>query len=389
MDAISILKRVSLATLLLAGSATCASAAGPTCPLKWYTPKKGLAEAKASNRPVVMVFSQSGTRSHDWFAASYKTKEGRLVWRHVAALNEAKVVLIKVRPPARLKLTADASAQQVSMLQRANKKLLERYRKLTARYAIARIPTVLFLSPNGDTVFKTYTRVPESTVVSALKHMPQYFHHYQQARALMEKTDPAKVKTDVPFGPTEARGNWYSSMSHAIAAAKAKDKPIVAVFTQTGSTGLDWFGHIPGLYGDLEWSNNKELKDSGAVLAKIAPPTKLKLAVGTPYTEVGKLRTALKKMTDNYAKWAKKYGVTRIPSVRFLSPDGQMVLKSYNRQPQSLVITGLKKMGKLFADYKQMREMLKEADDDEEDKDDKIESGNGGKVNPKNSGGDF
>jgi len=374
----------------LAALAFAADAAEETCPLTWYSPKKGLAEAKSRNRPIVMVFAQGGTRSYDWFAASYKSTTGKTIWRHVAPLKEANVVLIKVRPPAKLKLTAGASAQQVRLLQKAHKKLMDRYRALTTKYGVTRVPTVLFLSPDGQMIFKSYSRTTESTVLASLRHMHHYFRHYQQARALMEKKDPAKTKAAVPFGPADNRALWYASMSEAIAAARAKDKPIVAVFTQSGSKGLDWFGHRLGIYGDLIWAYNKELKDSGATLVKIAPPTQMKLINGTPYTEVSKLRIALKKMTANYGKWAKKYGVTRIPTVLFLSPNGQMVLKNYTRQSKRTVVDGLRKMDKLFADYKQMREMLKEAGEDDDGDETKKKPGGDVKINPKNdSDGDF
>jgi hypothetical protein len=378
--------RIVLSLALAVGAARTASAAEEQCPIKWHTLKTGMAAAKSRNRPIVMVFTQGGSRSHDWFTSSFKTAAGQLIWRHVATLNDANVVLIKVPPPTRLKLTAGASAQQLRLLQAAHKKLLERYRKLTTRYGVTRIPTALFLSPDGEMVFKSYARKSESTVISALKHMHQYFSHYQQARALMASKSPAKVNAAVPFGPADARDNWYTSMPQAIAAAKAKDRPIVAIFTQTGSRGTDWFGCNSGIAGGLTWSHNTELKQSGALLVKIAPPTKLRLVVGTPYAEITKLRAALKKMTNEYAKWARKYGVYRIPSVRFLSPDGEMVLKSYNRKSQSLVISGLKNMKKLFADYKQMREMLKEAAAEDEKKKPKKKPASGVKGEPK---GDF
>jgi hypothetical protein len=340
------------------------------CPLKWHLSlEKGLAEAAAKGRPVVLVFSQGGTLSHDWFAGSRKNAEGKRYWTAVEQVRQADVVLVKMPPPPKLKLTTGAPAQQVRMLQQAHKKLLDRYNKTARRYGVYRLPTVLFLSPDGDTVFKTFTRKTESTVVGALRHLPHYLHHWREARALGQKKDPSKLDSSVRWGSSGTRGKWYASMAGGIAAAKKRDRPMVLVFTESKSTSTDWFGYSESKTdGSLEWPAAEQLKTADVVVVKIAPPSGLKMRSGADYKEVSKLRSATAKQMDAYGKLARKYGVTRIPAVRFLSPDGEMVLKSYNRVPESMVLKGLKLLPKLFADYKQMRAMLKAAGDDEDEK---------------------
>jgi hypothetical protein len=49
--------------------------------------------------------------------------------------------------------------------------------------------------------------------------------------------------------------------------------------------------------------------------------------------------------------------------VVFLAPDGETVLKTMSRKSQSTVLSELKKMPRIFGEFKQMREMLKAADE--------------------------
>jgi len=196
---------LGLGFLLAAGAAGRALEAGDDSPLKWHLSlAKAVAAAKKIDRPVVVVFWGRGSRAHDWFdgtstiSGRFQTADGwqntKTVYPARRKVHKAKVVVAKIAPPTRLKVPAGATAEQVELFRKANKKIFDDYNAAIRKYGVARLPTVLFLSPDGGTVMKTYTRKPESTVLKGLAKIEATFDDYKRTREALKAVMEAEKK---------------------------------------------------------------------------------------------------------------------------------------------------------------------------------------------------
>jgi hypothetical protein len=187
---------------------------------------------------------------------------------------------------------------------------------------------------------------------------------------------------------------WHTSLEKATAAATERDRPILCVFWEAGEKAHRWFegsshsaggvrfrrAALPyrscraaaysrrraqilsriaarrgGDTGDGKSAARKAVKAADVVLLKIAPPPRFSPPLGAPAKEVELLRRASKLLWDRYAEVARKYEVTRVPTVLFLSPDGKTVLARYVRRSEAQVLAGLKRLDDLFSSHRKLR----------------------------------
>jgi hypothetical protein len=355
--------------LLAAGAG--AVRAGEECPLTWHlSADEGIAEAKAKNRPVVMVFPETGVNSHNWFAGTRTDPVSKKVsWTAVDRVTAADVVLVKVAPPGDMKLPVSATPEMVAKFQEARKKLFDRYNGLCTKYGVTVLPAVVFLSPDGETVLWSFARPLEGTVLSAMRHLPQYLYQYQRLQAVIDSQDPAKIDSRAGGGALKSPLTWHMSMAPAVAEAKGKDRPILAVFTESQWDSREWFGYdVSEKDCSLDWSTIKEIQAANVVLAKIAAPTEVRRSLPATAQQGKAITDARAVLLDEYGKLAKKYGVLQLPGVLLLSPDGETVIRSHVRTSEKTVLNELKKLPQIWDEYKQVRDMLKQVGGDKEKK---------------------
>lgn len=172
---------------------------------------------------------------------------------------------------------------------------------------------------------------------------------------------------------------WHLSVKKGVKAATAKDRPIVLVFWATGSTAFEWFDRATTISGKFVTAGGetsikkiylarRKVHAANVVLVKLLPPIVMKLPAGTTSDQAARYRKVHKILADRYRKVATKYGVTRLPTVLFLSPDGNTILRKYTRKPETTVLAGLKKIDGWFKAWKQTQELLKEVEADEAEK---------------------
>ncbi len=357
------LRSLLLSSLVaVVATAATAPAAEEESPIPWHlSVSKGLAEAKAKNRPVIMVFPEGHTGAFNWFENSY-VKNGKRYWPSLRPLECADVVLIKATPPGDFKLPAGASAAMVKKFNDARQKIRDRYKKLVDKYGVFRLPTVLFLSPDGQMVFKSYTRTNQEKVVHSMRFFPHYFHDYQHLAAIIEGKDRSTISGKHGGGSSQSPVPWYTDMKQAIAEAKTSNRPICLVFTDCGALAHHWFGYLQDpLTCDLTYPGMDEIKAANVVLCVLGRPTEMKRDSTATSREGRAVAEGMIKLREEYKKLGNKYGVTALPTVLFLSPDGETVLKTMSRKSESTVLSELKKMPRIFREYKQLQEMLKEA----------------------------
>jgi len=251
-------------------------------PLNWHTSlKKAAAVATRRERPIVCVFWGTGSKAHDWFAPSEKSgrkpgsslrprgssrPKGRVHrpsgWRRGrrstlrskwisryavhggpagsesgdagageddsrSAIERANVVLLKAKPPAKFSAPAGAPPGKVSQLRKASRLLWDRYAKLARKYRVTHVPTVLFLSPDGETVLARYVRQPESRVEAGLEKLEALFTEYKELRAAAAAAEKEKRAPGLPPGdarPEDGTGNVSPPAGKSKGAGKKAEK---------------------------------------------------------------------------------------------------------------------------------------------------------------------
>ena len=174
-------------------------------PLTWHLSlKKGVEAAKKKNRPIVLVFWATGSRAFEWFSKTstisgeFTTVDGVKVSKKIypgrRKVHATNVVLIKLLPPVILKLPAGTTSGQAERYRKVYKILADRYRKVATKYGVTRLPTVVFLSPDGNTILHKYTRKSENTVLSGLKKIDGWFRAWKQTQELLKEIEAAKPK---------------------------------------------------------------------------------------------------------------------------------------------------------------------------------------------------
>jgi hypothetical protein len=118
-------------------------------------------------------------------------------------VREANVICVKIAPPAKLKLPATASRELTKAFEAAQKKLHKDYADLTKKYGILRLPAVLFLSPDGETVMHSFCRRPESEVLTALKKIPELFDNYKRLQEALKAVREQEKKEEEKKKPIE------------------------------------------------------------------------------------------------------------------------------------------------------------------------------------------
>jgi len=322
--------------------------------VKWLeTMSEGVAEATKRDRPIVLVFPEAVTNRHEWFHDSYA--------RVYAVASDA--VFVRMLPPQMLSIPAGATAETRQLIATAFQKLQKEYTTLVAKYGVAMLPTVLFTSPDGDTVLRAWPRTMETTVTGYFKNLETDFAGYQKTRAafheaLKAKGLPTLIKGELPPaspaspGPSEfgSAVRWHDRMKSALEEAARSDKPILLAMMGGDRERHEWFYGLTG---------RKTVNASGVVPVRILPPQDIYISPDLPgdrrqvYTEV---KTRLH---AEYTALTTKYGVTAIPTILFLSPDGEQVLAKHSRAMETAVWDYFKTLSADFENYKKLRAMLK------------------------------
>ncbi len=190
-----------LLVILLSGVFVARAGEGTNdAPLTWHlSVKKGVAAAKAKNRPIILVFWATGSKAFEWFSKSstvsvVSTTAGgarttKTIYPARRKVHAADVVLIKLLPPTTLKLPAGTTSKQADRYRKVHKILADRHRKAVVKYRVTRLPTVVFLSPDGETTFRKYTRKPETTVLDGLKKMEGWLNAWKQRQELLKEVE--------------------------------------------------------------------------------------------------------------------------------------------------------------------------------------------------------
>lgn len=322
--------------------------------VKWLeTMSEGVVEATRRDRPIVLVFPEAVTNRHEWFHDSYA--------RVYAVASDA--VFVRMLAPQMPNIPAGATAETRQLMATAFQKLQKEYTTLVAKYGVNMLPTVLFISPDGDTVLRAWPRTMETTVVGYFKNLETDFAGYRKTRAafheaLKAKGLPTLVKGELPPaappspGPSEygAAIKWHDSMKSALEEAARSDKPILLALMGGDRERHEWFYGVTG---------RKTVNASGVVPVRILPPQDVYISPDLPgdrrqvYTEV---KTRL---YAEYSALTAKYGITKIPTVLFLSPDGAQVLAQHSRVPETTVWDYFKALPADFENYKKLRAALK------------------------------
>jgi thioredoxin-related protein len=323
-------------------------------PVRWFeTMGEAVAEATKRDRPIVLVFPEAVTTRHEWLHDDYAR----------AFVNGSDVICARLLAPQTPNIPAGASAEQRQLFTEAYNKLNREYSDLIRKYNVGALPTVLFLSPDGDTVLRSYTRTMETRVIGYFRPLLSDFENYKKTRAalhqaLKEKGLPTLVKGElppgapVPPGPSEFGPaiRWHETMAGALTEAAKADQPIMLVLAGGDVERHEWF------YG----ANGRRLvNESGLVAARVLPPAELYISRDAKPEVVDLYRRLVGQMNQDYRALTAKYNVTSIPTILFLSPDGEQVLARHTRVMETSVHEYFKVLPGDFENYKKLRAMVK------------------------------
>jgi len=112
----------------------------PLPPMKWESLEAGLAKAKSSNKPAIVVFTTSNFKGPGTFES----------WPLRNALTKSGAIPIRVLPPVAPVLAPNASADEINRVQKSYAEALKKYQETARQYGVAEIhPVVAFVEPNG------------------------------------------------------------------------------------------------------------------------------------------------------------------------------------------------------------------------------------------------
>ncbi len=355
--------------VILALSLTFACTLGNTAraAVRWHLQlKAGIEEATKTQRPILLVFFGAGTKAHNWFSPSPNAMvatgtSSTPVMSVEKMLGLYNLVLVKLTPPARLAMAAGTSSDLAKKFREAHAILLKRYQDTAKKYGVLRLPTLVLLSPDGQTVLQSFTRKSEQDILKDLRHTEIYLYHYKVAMAMLDGKDPDSVPSKISLAGSPMP--FYLNMKHAREAAKKADQPVLATFMNSGLGSFDWFGWKI-VFTDKEtcfsWTEMTKLKAAGVILAKLSTPTNLKLPSTASRDKIKNMVDTVNTMGKNYKTMAQKYQVSRLPTIAAIPPDGQLVFASFVRQSSEDVLKQVSKIPQLYRDYKKVKALTEE-----------------------------
>ncbi len=160
----------------------------PLPPMKWNSLEAGLANAKRSKKPLVVVFTMKNLKGPTVF----NTRKLR------DALGKSGAVTARVLRPVPPKAAPGASADEVKALREAYWKTLKEHLEIASKYGAVTYPTMVFLAPEGDVMGRLFG--PSTQVLTAtLRALPKTVkvHAARKAKAAAAKAaaDAAKVSS--------------------------------------------------------------------------------------------------------------------------------------------------------------------------------------------------
>ena len=163
---------------LLAGQSPALAAAQPVKKpaaknvVKWLQLDPGLADAKSRSKPAVLVF----------MAGNYK---GPAIFDDDApfkALTDSGATPVKVLQPGTLTIPKTATAEKAKKLRDDHDAALKKYQELAAKYGVTAVPTMVFLSPEGDFIWKL-ANPTEQQVNEVMAGLPKLVGQFMAAKA--------------------------------------------------------------------------------------------------------------------------------------------------------------------------------------------------------------
>ena len=322
-------------------------------PVTWCeTMSEGIEEATKKDRPIVLVFPEAAANRHEWFDDYYAR----------AFVKGSDVVCVRMLPPQMPNIPANATPQQRQLYADAFNKLQKEYADLIRKYNVSMVPTIVFLSPDGDTVLRSYTRVMEGTVVNYFRALQSDFENYKKTREAFHKflqgqKLPAMIKGELPaakppasgpgeFGPAIA---WHETMAGALAEAAKADKPIMLVLGGGDAERFEWFYGVNG---------RKTVRESGVIAARVLAPTDVYVPRDAPPAVIDAYRKLKEQLVKDYRDLLQKYNVGSLPTVIFLSPDGEQPFATHTRVMESKVIEYFKVLPGDFENFKKLRKAM-------------------------------
>ncbi len=314
-------------------------------PVTWCeTMSDGIAEATKKDRPIVLVFPEAAANRHEWFDDYYAR----------AFVKGSDVVCVRLLAPQAPNIPASATPQQRQLYADAFNKLQKEYADLIRKYNVSMLPTIVFLSPDGETVLRSYTRVMEGTVINYFRALQSDFENYKKSREAFhnylkgQKLPAAKPPASGPgeFGPAIT---WHETMAGALAEAARVDKPIMLVLAGGDAERFEWFYGVNG---------RKTVRESGVVAARVLAPTDIYVPRDAPPAVIDAYRKLKEQLVKDYRDLLQKYNVGSLPTVLFLSPDGEQVFATHTRVMESKVIDYFKVLPGDFENFKKLRKAM-------------------------------
>jgi thioredoxin-related protein len=323
-------------------------------PIKWCeTLTDGVAEATRRDRPLVVVFPEATVNRHEWFNEGYSQ----------LFVNSSDVVCVRMLPPQIPNIPATATPEQRRLINEAVAKLQKEYNDLVAKYGVTTLPTIVFASPDGDTVLRSYPRTLESTVVNYLRALQSDFENYKKTRVafhktLKEKKLPTLLKDDPPAGGGPAAGpeefgppiKWHETLAAGLEDAGKSDRPILLVLLAGDRERYEWFYGITA---------RKTINGAGVVPVRLLPPADVYVPRDAKPEVLEAYRKLREQQQKDYTALATKYGVTALPTVLFISPDGEQVFAKHSRVMETTVLDYFKLLPGEFENFKKLRAMIK------------------------------
>jgi hypothetical protein len=360
-------RRSFLLLLTLSLTFTCAAGTSARAAVQWHLKlKDGIEEATKTQRPILLVFFGGGTKAHNWFSPSPNAMvttrtSSTPVMSVEKMLGLYNLVMVKLTPPGRLAMAAGTSSVLAEKFRAAYAKLLKRYQDTAKKYGVLRLPWLVLLSPDGQTVLQSFARKSEQEILKDLRHTEIYFYHYKVAMAMLAGKDPDSVPSKISLAG--APMPFYLNIKHAREAAKKADQPVLATFMNSGQGSYDWFGWqivVTNKETRFSWTEMTKLKTAGVILAKLSTPTNLKFTSAASSDKIKNMVETIRTMGKKYKKMAQKYQVSRLPTIAAIPPDGQLVFASFVRQSSADVLKQISKIPQLYRDYKKIKALTEE-----------------------------
>lgn len=268
----------------------------PLPPISWRQLEPGLSEAKSSNKPAVAVFtvkSFSGVATFDDLALrNYLIKSG--------------AIPIKVLPPEPPIILKGATPDELRAAQESYNAEFKKYQETIQKYGASVNPTVILMASDGDPVCRL--------------------------------SNPAAGELMGAMGalPTMVRGFWRD-LAGGLDEAKGGGKPAILAFTPKGYLGAATFASEALL---------KALAASGAVAIRVLPPEPPVVPKDATAEQAKALKADYEAAEKKYRELLNQYGVSSLPAMIMLTPEGDVVHRLNNPAPAALqqVLAALPKL---------------------------------------------